>query len=319
MNWISEKFKRIKPKFKKIVRFVEDRFAGNWVNCAKCKKILYKSELEENFHVCINCNFHLRISPQQRFKILFDEGKYETIESLLVPDDPLNFYDSKSYKKRLADARQKTGKHDCVELGVGKMNGMDVVIGSMEFEFIGGTLGRQAGESFIYGAEYAYQNNIPYIFHACSGGARLQENMFALVNLPRTIIAVNSLKEKKIPFISVCTSPTGGGVTASFGMLGDVNIGEKGADILFAGRKVIEGTTREPLPESFQKAEYLLEKGMLDLVLQRKDMKKTISTLLYQLTNKNKTFQSENQLVNEQQQSPLGTIRSIDPITKTSS
>ena len=319
MSWLTDKFKKYKPKFKKIARLVEDRFAGNWVNCTKCKKILYKTELEENLHVCIHCNFHLRISPQQRFKILFDDGKYETIESLLVPDDPLNFYDSKSYKKRLEDARKKTGKHDCVELGVGKMNGMDVVIGSMEFEFIGGTLGRQAGESFIYGAEYAFQNNIPYIFHACSGGARLQENMFALVNLPRTIIAVNSLKENKIPFISVCTSPTGGGVTASFGMLGDVNIGEMGADILFAGRKVIAGTVKEPLPENFQKAEYLLEKGMLDLVLHRKDMKKTISTLLSQLTNKNKTFLSDSKIIDDQQQSPLGSIGSVDPIPKATS
>jgi acetyl-CoA carboxylase carboxyl transferase subunit beta len=143
--------------------------------------------------------------------------------------------------------------------------------------------------------------------------------MFALVNLPRTIIAVNSLKENKIPFISVCTSPTGGGVTASFGMLGDVNIGEMGADILFAGRKVIAGTVKEPLPENFQKAEYLLEKGMLDLVLHRKDMKKTISTLLSQLTNKNKTFLSDSKIIDEQQQSILGSVGSIDPISKITS
>jgi acetyl-CoA carboxylase carboxyl transferase subunit beta len=223
-------------------------------------------------------------------------------------DDPLLFTDSKSYGMRLKQAREETGQHDSVVLATGKVNNVYIVAGAMNFNFMGGSVGRAAGEAFVAGAEFAYANKLAYVFFSTSGGMRMQESNFSLMQMPRMIAAINSLKQEKLPFISVCLDPTTGGTTASIALLGDINIAEPKALIAFAGARVIKETVREELPPEFQTAEYLQEKGQIDLVVQRKDLPKVISTLISQLTNKNKTFISDSNAISEQQQSPLGSI-----------
>ncbi len=305
MNWITEKFKRFKPKLKNLFRVKIGPEGKLWENCS-CGAVLYKQDLKENLYVCTACQKHHRINPRERFDIFFDEGQYQEISPLLPMDDPLNFTDSKSYTKRLATAREETGQHDSVLLATGKVNNVYVVSGAMNFNFIGGSVGRAAGEAFVTGAEFALTNRLSYVFFSCSGGMRMQESMFSLMQMPRMIAAINELKRANLPFISVCLDPTTGGTTASVALLGDINIAEPKALIAFAGARVIKETVREELPPEFQTAEYLLEKGQIDLVVERKDLPKTISTLILQLTNPNKTFLSESTNIFSQQQNPLG-------------
>jgi len=305
MNWITEKFKRFKPKLKNLFRVKIGPEGKLWENCS-CGAVLYKQDLKENLYVCTACQKHHRINPRERFDILFDEGQYQEISPLLPMDDPLNFTDSKSYTKRLEAAREETGQHDSVLLATGKVNNVYLVSGAMNFNFIGGSVGRAAGEAFCTGAEFALTNRLPFVFFSCSGGMRMQESMFSLMQMPRMIAAINELKRANLPFISVCLDPTTGGTTASVALLGDINIAEPKALIAFAGARVIKETVREELPPEFQTAEYLLEKGQIDIVVERKDLPKTISTLILQLTNPNKTFLSESTNIFSQQQNPLG-------------
>ena len=305
MNWITEKFKRFKPKLKNLFRVKIGPEGKLWENCT-CGAVLYKQDLKENLYVCTACQKHHRINPRERFDIFFDQGQYQEISPLLPMDDPLHFTDSKSYTKRLETAREETGQHDSVLLATGKVNNVYLVAGAMNFNFIGGSVGRAAGEAFCTGAEFALTNRLPYVFFACSGGMRMQESMFSLMQMPRMIAAINELKRANLPFISVCLDPTTGGTTASVALLGDINIAEPKALIAFAGARVIKETVREELPPEFQTAEYLLEKGQIDIVVERKDLPKTISTLILQLTNPNKTFLSESTNIFSQQQNPLG-------------
>jgi len=205
-------------------------------------------------------------------------------------------------------AREETKYHDSVRLARGKVDEVELVTGAMDFNFIGGSVGRAAGEAFITGADYAFANKLPYVFFSQSGGMRMQESMYSLMQMPRMISSIKSLKENQIPFISVCLDPTTGGVTASFALLGDINIAEPKALIAFAGARVIKETVREELPEEFQTAEYLRDKGQIDLVVERKNLPKVISSLILKLTNTNKTFQSDLGILNEQQPSPISTI-----------
>jgi acetyl-CoA carboxylase carboxyl transferase subunit beta len=279
-----------------------------WENCS-CGAVLYKQDLKDNLYVCNKCNKHHRIEPKERFQLFFDEGQFQEISSMLPAiDDPLLFSDSKTYGLRLRQAREDTGQHDCVMLATGKVNNVYLVAGAMNFNFMGGSVGRAAGEAFVAGAEFAYSNKLAYVFFSCSGGMRMQESNLSLMQMPRMIAAINSLKQDKLPFISVCLDPTTGGTTASVALLGDINIAEPNSLIAFAGQRVIKETVREELPVNFQRAEFLREKGMIDLVVERKDLPKVISTLILQLTNKNKVFLSDSGLITEQQQSPLGSI-----------
>jgi len=307
MNWITEKFKRFKPKLKNLFRVKVGPEGKLWENCS-CGSVLYKQDLKDNLYVCPTCSKHHRINPAERFQLLFDEGKFEEIFPMLPIDDPLNFRDTKTYRNRLMTAREETKYHDSVRLARGKINEVEIVTGAMDFNFIGGSVGRAAGEAFITGADYAFANKLPYVFFSQSGGMRMQESMYSLMQMPRMISSIKSLKENQIPFISVCLDPTTGGVTASFALLGDVNIAEPKALIAFAGARVIKETVREELPEEFQTAEYLRDKGQIDLVVERKNLPKVISSLIIKLTNTNKTFQSDLGIVNEQQPRPISTI-----------
>jgi len=286
-----------------------------WENCS-CGAVLYKQDLKDDLYVCNKCNKHHRIEPKERFQLFFDEGQFQEISPMLPAiDDPLLFSDSKTYGLRLRQAREDTGQHDSVMLATGKVNNVYLVAGAMNFNFMGGSVGRAAGEAFVAGAEFAYSNKLAYVFFSCSGGMRMQESNLSLMQMPRMIAAINSLKQDKLPFISVCLDPTTGGTTASVALLGDINIAEPNSLIAFAGQRVIKETVREELPVNFQRAEFLREKGMIDLVVQRKDLPKVISTLILQLTNKNKVFLSDSSFITEQQQSPLGSVNTSPEIT----
>jgi len=286
-----------------------------WENCS-CGAVLYKQDLKDDLYVCNKCNKHHRIEPKERFQLFFDEGQFQEISPMLPAiDDPLLFSDSKTYGLRLRQAREDTGQHDSVMLATGKVNNVYLVAGAMNFNFMGGSVGRAAGEAFVAGAEFAYSNKLAYVFFSCSGGMRMQESNLSLMQMPRMIASINSLKQDKLPFISVCLDPTTGGTTASVALLGDINIAEPNSLIAFAGQRVIKETVREELPVNFQRAEFLREKGMIDLVVQRKDLPKVISTLILQLTNKNKVFLSDSSFITEQQQSPLGSVNTSPEIT----
>ena len=319
MNWITDRLKRLKPKIKNLFRVKIGPSGILWSNCI-CGAVLYKQDLKENLYVCNKCNKHHHIEPKERFQIFFDDGQYQEISPMLPAiDDPLLFPSEKSYVKKLKEAREKTGQHDTVMLATGKVNNVYLVSAAFNFLFLGGSVGRAAGEAIIAGAEFAYTNKIPYVVFFQSGGMRMYEGALSLAQMARMIAGVNSVKQANLPFISVCLDPCYGGTTASIAMLGDINIAEVGARIGFSGRDIIKSTIREELSPEFQTASHIFEKGQLDIVAERKDLRKIISTLLSQMTNKNKTFLSDSQIINEQQQSPIGTFTSIDPTSKTSS
>ncbi len=283
MNWITKFIKpKIKSLFKKKSSESKDAL---WTTC-ECKNLLYKDDLFNNLSVCPTCGSHHKLTPEERFKILFDNKEYEILEVPLPKDDPLNFKDTKKYTERLKKARELTKQTDAILIATGKVKGIDVTVGAQNFSFIGGSLGAAAGEAFIHGIQNAIENKNPFVFFSCSGGARMQESAIALMQMTRSVLAVHELKKANLPYIVVMTNPTAGGVTASFAGLGDILIGEPKAIIAFAGRRVIQDTVKEELPEEFQTSEFVKEHGGIDLVVERKYLRSTISTLLSILLKK---------------------------------
>ena len=286
MNWISKFIKpKIKSLFKKKTSSSEESL---WLSC-ECKNLIYKEDFKSNYYCCTKCGSHHKLSCKERFKLFFDNGAYEIINTPLPVDDPLDFEDNKKYKDRLRDARKKTGQDDAVLIAKGKVKNIDVIVGAQDFRFIGGSFGAASGEAFITGVQYAITNKTPLIFFSCSGGQRMMESSIALMQMTRTTLAINELKKNNLPYIVVLTDPTTGGVTASWGMLGDILIAEPKATIGFAGRRVIQDTVRETLPEEFQTAEYVKDHGGIDLVVERKYLNSTIGTLLSVMLKKSET------------------------------
>ena len=248
--------------------------------------MIYKEDLKSNFKCCPKCGAHHKLTCKERFEIFFDNKQFEILETPLPKDDPLNFEDKKKYVDRLKSARKTTNQDDAVAIAKGKVKEVEVVVGAQDFRFIGGSFGAASGEAFIAGVQHSIENKLPFIFFSCSGGQRMMESSIALMQMSRTALAVNELKKKNIPYIVVLTDPTTGGVTASWAMLGDILIAEPKATIGFAGRRVIQDTVRETLPEEFQTAEYVKDHGGIDLVIERKYLNSTIGTLLNVLLKK---------------------------------
>jgi acetyl-CoA carboxylase carboxyl transferase subunit beta len=256
------------------------RTEGLWVKCDNCRQIIWKKDLEENLNVCPKCDKHFRIDARTRLAQLLDDGKYEMFDGNLASTDPLKFVDLKPYSSRLKVAKAETGLKDAVINARGKLNGRAVIVSSMEYAFIGGSMGSVVGEAITRAIEEANKTRTPLIIVSASGGARMMEGAISLMQLAKISAALARLDDAKVPYISVLTDPTTGGVTASFAMLGDLNIGEPGALIGFAGPRVIEQTIRQKLPPGFQRSEFLLEHGMLDAVVRRKEMKPYIARAL---------------------------------------
>jgi acetyl-CoA carboxylase carboxyl transferase subunit beta len=304
MNWIS---KFIKPGFKTLFkRQPKPGEASLWTTCV-CQQLIYKEDLHKNFFVCPKCETHQKMSCRDRFKIFFDNNEYEVLKTPLPPDDPLNFVDTKKYVDRLAAARKLTGQDDAIMIASGKLKEINITVGAQNFSFIGGSVGSASGEAFIHGAQHAIDNQNPFIFFSCSGGQRMMESALALQQMSRTVLAVNELKKNNLPYIVVLTNPTTGGVTGSWAMLGDIIIAEPKATIGFAGKRVIEQTIGETLPEGFQTSEYIKDHGGIDLIVSRRDLRDTIGTLIAILLKKNKTTSIE--AVNENQEN-IGQIAS---------
>jgi acetyl-CoA carboxylase carboxyl transferase subunit beta len=251
-----------------------------WHKCSRCGTMVFLKEWEENYRVCPRCDFHDRIGPAARFEQLFDAAKYEILPSPEVKEDPLRFKDSKRYTDRLKAARSATNERDALITASGRIDGHQVVIGVQDFAFMAGSMGIAVGAAFIAGVRAAIAKRCPYIIFTASGGARMQEAVLSLMQLPRTTVALQELKEAGLPYIVVLTDPTTGGVTASYAMLGDVQLAEPGALIGFAGQRVIEQTIREKLPEGFQRAEYLLEHGIIDMVVPRSQLRERLGLLI---------------------------------------
>ncbi len=251
-----------------------------WHKCPGCSQMVFVKEFEENLSVCPVCGHHGRIGPQERFEQLFDGARWTMIASPKAPEDPLKFRDSKKYTDRIKAARASTGEHDALLNARGTILGNKAVIGVQDFAFMGGSMGVGVGEAFIAGARAAIADKAPYIIFTAAGGARMQEGILSLMQMPRTTVAIAELREAGLPYIVVMTDPTTGGVTASYAMLGDVQIAEPNALIGFAGQRVIQDTIREKLPEGFQRAEYLLDHGMLDMVVERKDLREKLAQLI---------------------------------------
>jgi acetyl-CoA carboxylase carboxyl transferase subunit beta len=253
---------------------------GMWTKCSSCGEILHKGAVEQNLWVCPKCGFHFRIGSKEYFSILFDEGTFKEFDAKMTSKDPLNFVDTKKYKDRIKETIKKTGLHDAIRYGTGKMNKRETVIACMDFAFIGGSMGSVVGEKISRAIDKSIKLKAPLIIISASGGARMMEAAYSLMQLAKTSAKLAQLAQKKIPYISLMTDPTTGGTTASYAMLGDINIAEPGALIGFAGPRVIKQTIGKDLPEGFQRAEFLQEKGFVDIVVPRKDLKTTISNVL---------------------------------------
>src|SRR5437773_5360304 len=258
---------------------------GLWVKCNSCKEIIYKKEVLRNSNVCPKCNYHFRISARERLAALFDEGRYQEVDTDIYSIDPLRFRDVKPYKDRLREYRERTGLNDAVINARGTMGGFQVTLSVMEYGFMGGSMGSAVGEKVTRAVERSLDERIPLVVISCSGGARMQEGALSLMQMAKIAAALGKLHEAGIPYISVLTDPTAGGVTASYAMLGDLNIAEPKALIGFAGPRVIEQTIREKLPEGFQRSEFLLEHGMLDFIVERREMREILIKCLKFLVN----------------------------------
>ena len=281
MNWLSD---FVRPRIKKITT---KEIADNlWTKCPQCGQMLFTRELEKNNFICSSCDHHLRLPLNKRFEMLFDNGDYKLITLPKLQEDPLNFKDSKKYTDRLKSYRKATGSDDAIKVAQGEIGGITCVVAAFDFSFMGGSMGTAVGEGIVKAGEIAMRGNYPLITISASGGARMQEGILSLMQMARTTAAVNMVKEKGLPFISVLTDPTTGGVSASFAMLGDIHIAEKGCVIGFAGARVIEQTIREKLPEGFQRAEYLKEHGMVDIVVRRPELKDELVKVLSILTHR---------------------------------
>ncbi|WP_156256513.1 acetyl-CoA carboxylase, carboxyltransferase subunit beta [Sandarakinorhabdus oryzae] len=250
-----------------------------WTKCKNCGQMVYTKEWEDNASVCPRCDHHDRIGPKARFTQLFD-GDYKVLPAAKVAEDPLKFKDQKKYTDRLKQARTATGEPEAMMIADGQIMGQRAIVGVQDFAFMGGSMGMGVGEAFLAGVDAALAANAPYIVFTAAGGARMQEGILSLMQMPRSTVGIQQLNEAGLPYIVVLTDPTTGGVTASYAMLGDIQIAEPNALIGFAGQRVIEQTIREKLPEGFQRAEYLLEHGMLDMVVHRRDLKETLGRLI---------------------------------------
>lgn len=283
MSWLSN---FVKPKIQALVKKIEVP-KDLWVKCSGCEQMVYNKDLIETFGICPTCDFHFRLSSDRRMEWLLDKGTAKKIEINNVVLDPLKFKDKKKYIDRLKEAKNKTNKDDAILVKQGKIGGQKAVVGVLDFEFMGGSMGSAVGEGIIAAAEKAIEINSALVVFTSSGGARMQEGIFSLMQLPRTIIAVNNLKDNKLPYIVVLTDPTTGGVTASFAMLGDITFAEPRALIGFAGPRVIQSTVKETLPEGFQTAEYLYDHGMIDEVVPRSRLKSKIANVIAHLNGIN--------------------------------
>ena len=293
MNWIKKTL-RIGEKIKRLINkhrpTKEEMEKSDWTSC--CKGPILKKDLEDNLWCCNLCGKHHRINSRQRFDVFFGKENYEILKTPMPIDDPISWKDTKPYTKRLKDARKKNDQECGVLIAKGKINNIELVCAAMNFNFIGGSMGTAEGEAIISGIQHSIDNSIPFVIFTSTGGARMMESGLSLMQMTRTVLAVNELKNKKLPYIVCMCSPTSGGVTASFAMLGDIQIAEPGAEIIFAGRRVIESTIKEELPENFQTAEHTMKCGFVDTIIARKDLPKKIGTLLSILLNKNSEVNS---------------------------
>jgi acetyl-CoA carboxylase carboxyl transferase subunit beta len=278
-------FKRIKRGITTPTADKKETPEGLWSKCPSCNHISTSSELKENLYICAKCNHHHRIGSEEYFELLFDEQSYEVLFDNIVSKDALNFTDLKNYQKRLDEIHSKTDLKDSMRVGVGKMNGEAFVVACMDFEFIGGSLGSVMGEKFSRAVDYCIEHKLPYLVISKSGGARMMESAYSLMQLAKTSGKLSQLSDAKLPFISLLTDPTFGGISASFGMLGDLNIAEPGALIGFAGPRVIKETIKKDLPAGFQRSEFLLEHGFLDFIVDRKELKNKLSEVAYMFRN----------------------------------
>ncbi len=274
MSWLSNVRNRIASMTK---RETPDNL---WHKCKNCEAMVFLKEYEENMHICPKCEHHGRIGPMTRFAQIMDENSWKIIPFNKVKEDPLKFRDQKKYTDRLKAARAKTEEQDALINVAGTIENMPCVVGVQDFAFMGGSMGLAVGQAFVDGAKRALKDQCPYIIFTAAGGARMQEGILSLMQMPKTTVAISMLRESGIPFIVVLTDPTTGGVTASYAMLGDVQIAEPGALIGFAGQRVIENTIREKLPDGFQTAEYLHEHGMVDMVVHRKELRATLARVM---------------------------------------
>ena len=293
MNWLTKAI-NFGEKIKKVLKKRPSKSEiekSDWTSC--CKGPILKKDLEENLWVCNSCGKHHRISCRQRFDIFFGKNRYELLETPIPSEDPLDWKDTKTYKDRLKDARKKTGQNSAVMIAKGKINGLDITAGAINFDFIGGSIGSAEGEAIIYGVQHAIDNKTPYVFFPCGGGQRMFESPIALANMTRTTLAVNELKKNNLPYVICFVDPCAGGITASFAMLGDIHFAEVGSLIAFAGKRVIQATVKEELSPDFQTAEFLEKHGFVDKVVHRKDVPNEIGKLLEILLKKNSDVHSE--------------------------
>ncbi len=310
MNWLTKAI-NFGEKIKKVLRkrpSKEEIENSDWTSC--CKGPILKKDLENNLWVCDSCGKHHRISCRQRFDIFFGKNSYQILETPNPEDDPLNWVDTKPYKDRLKIARKKTNQDCAVMIAKGNIEGIEITAGAINFEFIGGSVGASEGEAIIYGVQHAIDNRTPFVFFPCGGGQRMFQSAIALAQMTRTTIAINELKKNNLPYIVCFTDPTAGGITASFAMLGDIHFAEEGCLIAFAGKRVVQATVKEELPENFQTAEFMEKHGFIDRVVHRKDIKKEISTILSILLKRQSGVNSES--LNE-------TSENIEPFTKAAS
>jgi acetyl-CoA carboxylase carboxyl transferase subunit beta len=278
MNWLTN---YVRPTIKALVRRDRPDVPENlWIHCPSCEHMIFHRDLDANQDVCSHCDHHFRVGPEFRFKALFDEGSWTRIELPKAPIDPLKFRDRKRYSERLKEAQSKTGQSDAIEAAHGRIGGLPAVVAVMNFDFMAGSMGCALGEGLLAAARLAVLQEAAFVVVTASGGARMQEGALSLMQMPRSTIAIEEVKEVGLPYITILTDPTTGGVTASFAMLGDIAIAEPGARIGFAGRRVIEQTIRESLPEDFQTSEYLLEHGMIDMVVHRFELHATLARIL---------------------------------------
>jgi acetyl-CoA carboxylase carboxyl transferase subunit beta len=277
----SSWFKRMRKGISTSTADKKETPEGLWTKCPTCNHICTSSELKENLYICDKCNYHHRIGSDEYFSILFDNQEFTVLFDEIKSKDALNFTDLKNYQKRLDEIHAKTDLKDSMRVGVGKMNGEGYVVACMDFEFIGGSLGSVMGEKFSRAVDYCIQHRLPFLVISKSGGARMMESAFSLMQLAKTSGKLSQLSDAKLPFISLLTDPTFGGISASFGMLGDLNIAEPGALIGFAGPRVIKETIKKDLPPGFQRSEFLLEHGFLDFIVDRKELKQKLSEVAF--------------------------------------
>lgn len=276
MGW----FKRIKEGIVTPTKAKKETPEGLWYKCPSCKQVMSTEDHKENLYVCPNCEHHERVNSPEYFDLLFDAGKCTQLGAKLVSGDPLNFKDTKAYKDRLKSAQKKTGLNDALSVAYGKINDIDAVVACMNFNFIGGSMGSVVGEKIAIGIDHSIKYNKPFILISKSGGARMMEAAFSLMQMAKTSAKLTQLSEAKLPYISILTDPTTGGVTASYAMLGDINIAEPGALIGFAGPRVVKETIKRDLPKGFQTSEFVLDHGFLDFIVERKNLKDKITLMI---------------------------------------